>query len=112
MLIAHEMVCEEEDRVDSYDSIEFYPIAERDYVDRFTEYDNFVLRDIDQENILDGLIRNDQSEQISEFRYLIFDSDRELDQEDYSGLRLAKKPKMTFVNGLESISRLDLLKEK
>ncbi|WP_370775046.1 hypothetical protein [Roseburia sp.] len=96
MLIAHEMVCEEEDRVDSYDSIEFYPIAERDYADRFTEYDNFVLRDIDQENILDGLIRNDQSEQISEFRYLIFDSDRELDQEDYSGLRLAKKTKDDF----------------
>ena len=77
--------------MDSYDSIEFYPIAERDYADRFTEYDNFVLRDIDQENILDGLIRNDQSEQISEFRYLIFDSDRELDQEDYSGLTTCKK---------------------
>lgn len=77
------MVCEQEDRVDSYDSIEFYPIAEKDYAEAFIKYDNLVLSDIEQDDILDGLIKNDQSRIISEFRYLIFGSNRELDKADY-----------------------------
>ena len=39
------MVCEEEDRVDSYDGVELYPIAEQDYADKFIKYDNYVLTD-------------------------------------------------------------------
>lgn len=108
LLIAHEMVCEQEDWVDSYDSIEFYPIAEKDYAEAFIKYDNLVLSDIEQDDILDGLIKNDQSRIISEFRYLIFGSNRELDKADYSGLRLAIKSKNTFRNWIEKHKPLNL----
>lgn len=108
LLIAHEMVCEEEDRVDSYDGIELYPIAEQDYAGKFIKYDNYVLTDNVQENILDGLIKNDQSRPINEFRYLIFGSNRELDNEDYSGLRLAMKSKNTFRKWIEKHKPLDI----
>ena len=108
LLIAHEMVCEEEDRVDSYDSIELYPIAEQDYADVFVKYDNYVLTDNAQNIILDGLIKNDHSKPINEFRYLIFASNRELDKEDYSGLRLAKRSKNNFRKWIEKHKPLNI----
>ena len=108
LLVAHEMVCEDEDRVDSYDSIELYPVAEQDYADVFVKYDEYVLTDDMQNMILDGLIENDHSELINEFRYLIFGSDREVDNEDYSGLRLAKRSKNDFRKWIETHKPLEI----
>lgn len=108
LLVAHEMVCEEEDRVDSYDSIELYPIAEQDYADVFVKYDNYVLTDNAQNIILDGLIKYDHSKPINEFRYLIFGSNRELDKEDYSGLRLAKRSKNDFRKWIDKHKPLNI----
>ena len=88
--------------------IELYPVAEQDYADVFVKYDEYVLTDDMQNMILDGLIENDHSELINEFRYLIFGSDREVDNEDYSGLRLAKRSKNDFRKWIETHKPLEI----
>lgn len=99
LLIEHMMICEEEDRIVSYEAIEKYHASDTEYVKTFVKWENYIAANELQEAILDKLIEdqvcevgvgNDNSD-MADIRYLIFGSKAALDKNDISGLRLARK---------------------
>ncbi|MGN9171839.1 hypothetical protein ACTM9N_03065 [Lachnospiraceae bacterium HCP1S3_A8] len=99
LLIEHMMLCEEEDRLVSYNSIELYESAEDDYITSFVEWEQYVMPKEIQEQILDNLIKygtcpfdiSGNRTRIVDMRYLIFRKNEKLDNKDISALRLTRK---------------------
>lgn len=99
LLIEHMMICEEEDRVVSYNLIDLYESADDDYVNSFIEWEQYVMPKEIQEQILDRLIADGtcpfdicgNGTRIVDMGYLIFRKNEKLDKEDISALRLTRK---------------------
>lgn len=99
LLIEHIMICEEEDRVISYNLIELYESADDDYITSFVEWERYVMPKELQEQILDTLIADGtclfdisgNGTRIVDMRYLVFRKNEKLDKKDISALRLTRK---------------------
>lgn len=105
LLIMHGMVCEEEDRVESYSCAEIYPSKNEEYVDRFVKAEKQVLSVQEQNRIIENLINNPKSEKF--YYNLIFGKGYKCDSEDISGLRLVQKYLSVIRKWLEKHKELD-----
>ena len=99
LLIEHIMLCEEEDRIKTYAVIEKYSSNDDEYIKTFVKWENYIVTKEWQEAILEKLIKDhaclvtvDKSESdVVDLKYLIFGSKEELNKNDMSGLRTARK---------------------
>mgnify|MGYP000845574663 CR=1 FL=1 len=89
MLITHEMVCEQEDRIASYESADIYPEESKEYVREFVKLENSFITEDEQNGIIDELICG--SENVNIYRYLIFKKKGSLEKSDIDDLRFVKK---------------------
>lgn len=89
LLVMHGMVCEEEDRVESYSCAEIYPSKDEEYVDKFIKAEKQVLTVQEQNRIVENLINKPKAEKF--YYNLVFGKGYVCDKEDISGLRLVQK---------------------
>lgn len=89
MLITHEMVCEQRDRIESYDSAEIYPSENEEYIKNFLKLEKGLLTEMEQNRIIDKLI--DGSKDVRFYRRMIFRKKGALDKNDIDGLKFVKK---------------------
>lgn len=89
MLIAHEMVCEQEDRIASYDSAEIYPSENEEYIKDFAKLEKGLLTESEQDRIIDKLI--DGAKDVRFYKRMIFKKKSALDKNEIDGLRMVKK---------------------
>ena len=89
MLIAHEMVCEQEDRIASYESAEIYPAENEEYVREFVRLEKCFLTESEQDKIIDELINGSDNARI--YKRMIFKKKGTLDKSEIDGLRFVKK---------------------
>lgn len=98
-LIEHMLLCEEEDRVMSYNIIERYEPADDEYVNAFVEWDKYIMPKEQQEQILERLIEDGTCPfdlsgdkiRIVDMNYMIFRKNEKPNKEEIAALRLAKK---------------------
>lgn len=98
-LIEHMMLCEEEDRVMSYNNIKLDKYVDDEYIKAFVEWDEYVMPKELQELILDELIKygtyqidiSDDKTHIVDMRYMIFGKNEKLNKEEISALRFVRK---------------------
>lgn len=98
-LIEHMLLCEEEDRVMSYNIMERYESAEEEYINTFVEWDKYIISKKQQEQILERLIEDGtclfdisgDKTHIVDMNYMIFRKNEKPNKEEIAALRFAKK---------------------
>lgn len=116
LLIEHMMLCEEEDRVKSYEAIEKYDANDEGYIKTFVKWENYFIYKKLQGKVLEKLIE-DQTYVFSEdndkttavdFKYLIFGNKEVLDKDDILGLRLAQKYNSVLIKWIKEQKPSDI----